>query len=155
MNIFKFSGNVKEMTTRRTEATVREFHGEFIQEENDEIIGIMDNGSSIIKGLFIDNIQLIFIEITSDGHVRGYAFKDINKTGYFDKCDWLCGLFSGEGGEEKTEIKIDEEEYSRLQLGKIKNTFKRVYESQDDWNQYYFKNVQKLRDFIDFKEYPE
>lgn len=150
MEIFKFSGNVKEGTQRK-EKRVKEFQGEFIQEENDEIIGIMDGGRSIIKGLFIDNVQLIFIEITSAGHVYGYAFKDIHKTGYFDRCDWLSGLFSGEGGEEEAEIKVEIGEHSKLQRDQIKNVFRRAYDNLTDWNQSYFKNVQDLRDYINFK----
>jgi len=152
MRIFKFSGNVKESATFRTKAYIREFQGEFIQEENDEIVGIMDNGNSAIKGLFLEDAQLIFIEITSEGHVRGYAFKDIHKTGYFDKCDWLCGLFSGEGGKKEAKIEVEEEEYSRKHFSKIKNAFRKNNEGIDDWNQYYFKHVQELRNFIDFKE---
>ena len=63
--IFKFSGIVTP-TDRDSDW---EFEGYFVkQEENNEIIGINRDivGNSFIKGLFIDNQNLIFVEISEE-----------------------------------------------------------------------------------------
>ncbi len=141
MKVFKFSGSIKKRGYN-----VDWFYGNFVQCENDEIIGIMNNGESFIKGIHINN-ALIFIEITITNHINGYRFSDIKEPGLYDTCDWLSGLFSGESPEAEALIKVEEED-ENVEAEDIKEKFTKFYESLDDWYSYYFDKVQELRDYL-------
>ena len=151
MKVFKFSG-----TSNNMYGTYRnEFSGYFIKQVNDEIIGTMhgEEGDAFIKGLFINNSQLIFIEMTTiKNGIYGYSFNNINEVGLYDICDWLSGLFSGELERIEARIKIEETADFDGMNKEIEKNFQSFYESLDDWEKYYFEHVQKLREYLDIAD---
>lgn len=155
MKIFKFSGIIHKLPYLQRERD-RNYSGYFIQHEHDEIIGILyhEDKKSFIKGLFINYVQLIFVEITVPKHketnhsINGYSFKDIHQKGYFDMQDWLSGLFSGEVEQNETTIQVYVETDSNNMTKKIEQEFKEFYQTLDDWENFYFRCVQELREFI-------
>lgn len=155
MQVFKFTV-INDYRYRRSRVDEL-MEGVFIKQENNEIIGKMDGirQNSYIKGLFLENSEqiskLIFVEINTDMRVYGYRFKDIEELGQFSVCDWLSGLFDSESEVIKACVQVEKQEATFEMIEQIKKEFQIFYESLDDWNQMYFDDVQKLREFINYR----
>lgn len=163
MDIYKFVGYVQSNEKRRDGSFYEEMIcGQFIQKENDEIIGKIEwdrgneypsqKGYSFIKGLFIDQTKLIFVEITEDKKEKGFCFYDINEIGYYDgESDWLGGLFCGDSIFWKAYASVEKEDDIEGFAEKLEVDFKQFCDGLDDWKMMLFKYVQDLRDFVEYK----
>ncbi len=150
--IFKFSGIVTP-TDRDSDW---EFEGYFVkQEENNEIIGINRDivGNSFIKGLFIDNQNLIFVEISEELRAgrgikyhqkRGYAFKDINGIGEYSEDD-MEGIFAWTDGDAVIQLN---EITDLAQVQVLEKRYKEFYEKLDEFDKFFFDNSRQLIDFL-------
>lgn len=150
--LFKFSGIVTP-TGRDPDW---EFKGYFVKQEgSDDIIGINRDivGNSFIKGLFIDNQKLIFVEISEELRVipglkyhqkRGYAFKDINGIGEYSEND-MEGIFAWTDGDAVIQLA---EVADQVQIANIEKQHKEFYQGLDDWDRLSFDNTRELADFL-------
>lgn len=150
--LFRFSGIV----TPTDKAPDWEFEGYFVKQEGkDDIIGINRNivGNSFIKGLFIDNLKLIFVEMSEEMRaVRGikyhqkggYVFKDINGIGKYSEND-MEGIFAWTDG--YAVIQLNEiTDLDQVQV--IEKQYKEFYQGLDDWDRFFFNNTRELTDFL-------
>lgn len=150
--LFKFSGVV----TPTDKAPNWEFEGHFVKQEgNDDIIGINRDivGNSFIKGLFVNNQKLIFVEISEELRVipnlkyhqkRGYVFKDINQIGEYSEDD-MEGIFAWTDGNAVIQLA---EVADQVQIANIEKQHKEFYQGLDDWDRFFFNNTRKLTDFL-------
>lgn len=161
MKVYKIVAYVQSDIKRKDGSMYEEMiRGKFIQYQHDEIMGKIEwergndhpslKGYSFIKGLFVDKTKLIFVEITEDKHEKGFCFKDINEIGYHDyESDWLGGLFCGDSIFWKAYASVEEETEIGNTVECLETEYQQFCEGLDDWKMYLFKNIQKLRDFIE------
>lgn len=150
--LFKFSGIV----TPTDKDPDWEFEGYFVKQEGkDDIIGINRDivGNSFIKGLFIDNQKLIFVEIAEElrsvqeikyHQKRGYAFKDINGIGQYSEND-MEGIFAWTDGNAVIQLT---EVADQIQIANIEKQHKEFYQGLDEWDRFFFNNTGELTDFL-------
>lgn len=110
-------------------------------------------GNSFLKGLFIDNQRLIFVEISEEMRVtrgikyhqkRGYAFKDINEIGKYSEDD-MEGIFAWT--DRYATIQLNEiNDLNQIQA--IEKQYKEFYEKLDNFDKFFFDNSQELTDFL-------
>lgn len=149
--LFKFSGVVTPKS-----GPDWEFEGCFVKQAgSDDIIGINRDivGNSFIKGLFIDNQKLIFVEISKELRTvqeikyhqkRGYAFKDINGIGEYSEDD-MEGIFAWTDGDAVIQLT---EVVDQGQIANIEKQYKEFYQGLNDWDRFCFNNTRKLIEFL-------
>ncbi len=152
--MFKFSG----ITTPKLQGIGRDwdFEGYFVKQAgNNDIFGINRDilGKTFLKGLFIDNQSLIFVEISEEMRVireikyyqkRGYAFKDINEIGKYSEDD-MEGTFAYT--DRYAVIQLNEI-MDLNQIQTIEKQYKEFYEKLVEFDKYYFDNSQTLTEFL-------
>lgn len=150
--LFKFSG----LVTSKSRALDWDFVGYFVKQEGkDDILGINRDivGNNFLKGLFIDNQKLIFVEVAKEMRIvrdgsyhqkGGYAFKDINKIGKYSKDD-MEGIFAWTDG--YVVIQLSEvDDHTPIQI--IERQYEQFYEILDDYERFYFDDSKMLRKFL-------
>lgn len=143
MEIFKFEIEREDRTIEK---------GYFFRTAQNEISGVIEgeqgNIQAFIKGLFLNEKQLIFVKMTKEKHYKsGYAFKDVNnQVGVFDEYDWLSGVFSGEAVMEPITLKMLCKQKSRVIRKSVKKEFIKFYRNLDCFDKHYFDNVQNLKE---------
>lgn len=149
--LFKFSGVVAPQSDPDWE-----FEGYFVKQAgSNDILGVNRDivGKTFLKGLFIDNQSLIFVEISEEMRAvrgikyhqkRGYAFKDINGMGEYSKDDFE-GIFAYTDGDAVIQLN----EITDLhQVQEIEKQYKEFYEKLDEYDKFYFDNSRELIDFL-------
>ena len=150
--LFKFSGIVTP-TDRSPDG---EFEGYFVKQAgNNDILGVNRDivGKTFLKGLFIDNQSLIFVEMSEEMRAvrginyhqkRGYVFKDINGIGEYSKDD-MEGIFAWTDG--KAVIQLTEVN-DQVQIANIEKQYKKFCEKLDDYEKFLFDDIRELTDFL-------
>ena len=163
MAVYKISGYAQHpWRTIDGKIVTEPFEGYFVQQDNDEVIGRIEwvryypkyrfpnKGYSFIKGLFVDKIKLIFVEITEEEEIaKGFCFENINEKGYHDyEEDWLDGLFGGDTSFWDAYISVEEVVDSSETAENLETGFKHFCEGLSDGRMRMFNHVQKLRSLI-------
>lgn len=150
--LFKFSGIV----TPTGRASDWEFEGYFVKQAgNNDILGVNRDivGNTFLKGLFIDNQSLIFVEMSEEMRAvrgikyhqkRGYAFKDINGIGEYSEDD-MEGIFAWNDGNAVIQLT---EVTDEVQIANIEKQHKEFYEKLDDYDKFFFDNSRELTNFL-------
>lgn len=142
MKAFRFSGNIYY---RRSFAQY--YEGWFVQRPNNEIVGISrSKEGAFIKGLFINNKQLVFVErVVKSGQIHEFVFNDIRQLGTYDAYIRLAAILGDEERKLDVNIQIHEEYLQEEIIKVIENDFEEFYEKLSKCEKYYFDELPELR----------
>lgn len=152
--LFQFSGITTP--TSQSDGSDWDFEGYFVKQAgSNDILGINRDidGDTFLKGLFIDDQSLIFVEIAEEmqevrgikyHQKRGYAFKDIDGIGKYSEDD-MEGIFAWT--DRYAVIQLNEIT-DLAQVQEIEKQYQEFYEKLDEYDKRFFDNSRELTDFL-------